>query len=368
VNTLSSSDYPACRRHFLRNGAVLLSGTLLAPRLAATTALASNGLRLIDAHVHFPGNTAETLALLEAIQAKLLNISIGRTRSRAAALAEVYRDLARKHPDRFGWCTSIDVPEPDDRDYVKNTIRQLDQDFADGAVACKIWKQFGLGAKKRDGSPLFVDDPLLEPIFARMEEIGKPALLHIGEPRDVWEPLHPGGIYYEYYSKHPEAHYYGRTDVPSYETLLDSRDHVVARHPRLTVIGAHLGSLESDVDALAQRFDRYPNFHADTSGVSRALSLSEQNRDKVRHFLIRYQDRLVFGSDRSSLNVHSEAAPMLRQASLEELRQHITSALAFYGSTETVLLRDRQVQGLGLPANVVKKLFLENARSLYPGL
>jgi len=60
-------------------------------------------------------------------------------------------------------------------------------------------------------------------------------------------------------------------------------------------VGAHLGSMEVDVDQIAKRFDKYPNFAVDTA--ARIDYLMMQKTEEVRAFLIKYQDRVVYGTD-----------------------------------------------------------------------
>src|SRR5512134_1244728 len=88
---------------------------------------------------------------------------------------------------------------------------------------------------------------------------------------------------------------YMHPDRPTKEQILAARDRMTARNPGLRVIGCHLGSMEEDVAQIAGRLDRYPNFAVDTA--ARVLHLAIQDREKVRTFLIRYQDRVLYATD-----------------------------------------------------------------------
>ena len=70
---------------------------------------------------------------------------------------------------------------------------------------------------------------------------------------------------------------------------------MLERYPTLKVVGCHLGSLEYDVDELAKRLDRYPNLAVDLA--ARLVHLQIQPRDKVRAFILKYQDRILYGTD-----------------------------------------------------------------------
>ena len=66
-------------------------------------------------------------------------------------------------------------------------------------------------------------------------------------------------------------------------------------NPDLRVVGAHLGSMESNVDDIARRFDAYPNFAVDMA--ARLPYFMIQPREKVRAFLLKYQDRVLYATD-----------------------------------------------------------------------
>ena len=69
-------------------------------------------------------------------------------------------------------------------------------------------------------------------------------------------------------------------------------------HPGLRFDAVHLASLEWDVDRVADFLERFPNASVDLA--ARLVHLEYQaTRDppKVRQFLLRYQDRILYGSD-----------------------------------------------------------------------
>src|SRR5208283_2095124 len=100
---------------------------------------------------------------------------------------------------------------------------------------------------------------------------------------------------YGYYQQHPEWFMFLHPDHPSQQAILAARDRMLANNPMLRVVGCHLGSMELDVDEIARHFDRYPNFAVDTAG--RVVYFMVQSPEKVRAFLIKYQDRVLYGTD-----------------------------------------------------------------------
>lgn len=325
--------------------------------------------RRIDAHVHFAGDTPGTLRLLDELNLKLFNVCVGRTPRPGGIDYAVYIALARAHPQHFAWCTSIDTPDFGDPKYVDKTIAQLDRDFEDGALACKIWKNIGMEAKDADGGYLQIDHPIFTPIFAHLERRKKPAVLHMAEPLQAWQKLEPGGVYAQYYARNPQYHLHGRAGVPTHAEIIAARDRVIARHPGLAIVGAHLGSMEYDVAEIAARLERHPNFFVDTSALDRLISLGLQDRDKVRAFVVRHQDRLLFGSDRVLRpGPLSALSPEAQELQLTALRNGLSMAENFFTGTGNVLVRDREVPALGLPGEVLEKIFHLNAQRVFRDL
>lgn len=321
----------------------------------------------IDSHMHYMGDTPASRALLERLNLKMMNICVaedagGKWRDQA----DCYEQLAREFPHRFAWCTSFDLPRFDDTGYVEAVIASLERDFASGAVACKIWKNFGMGVHKPSGEPMFPNDSLLEPIYAFIADRGKTLLMHIGDPLDGWLPLREDSPHYGYFSNHPEWHLYGRSDYPSHQQLIDARDAVVAQHPSLRVVGAHLGSLEHDVDEVALRFERYPNFAVDMS--ARLLDLALQDPVKVRAFFLKYPDRVLFGADMGTWGLASEKSPEALSGSMTYMADAYDEHFRYLELSEPTRVHGREVVGIGLPAEVLEQVYRANARHWYPGI
>jgi predicted TIM-barrel fold metal-dependent hydrolase len=135
---------------------------------------------------------------------------------------------------------------------------------------------------------------------------------------------------------------------------------MLARHIKLRLDGSHLGSIEEDTDEIAKRFDRYPNFAVDTA--ARVPYLMLQPREKVRAFLIKYQDRVLYGTDLG----------LMPWDKLEEAVKHWEAEYArdwkFFATDETFSYAGREVRGLALPTLILRKLYRENALRWVPGI
>jgi len=324
-------------------------------------------MSIIDAHIHYGDDHPDLVAFFDEYNLKLLNICVAHSgESWQTTQAERYRDLSARRPNHFAWCTTFDLPRFDDPDYVESVIQQLDQDFEAGAVACKVWKNIGMEVKTPAGDFFMVDDPLLDPIFEHIARWDRTLLMHIAEPLACWQPLDEQNPHYGYYSRNPEWHMYTRPDYPSHQQLMDARDHLIEKHPDLRMIGAHLGSLEYDVDEVAARLDRYPNFAVDTS--ARLVDMAIQDSEKVRQFFIDYSDRILFGTDVVMRQPPSAMNPEERAQAIQSLRETYEMNFAYFESGEDLTLRGRNTRGLALPQEVLTRIYRTNAERWYPGL
>lgn len=327
-------------------------------------------MAIIDSHLHFMGDHPESVALLEKLDVQLLNICVnaGGGINWRAREGEPYRKLVKAHPMRYLWCTTFDLPEDgeDAGAYAKRVIKAVDEDVAAGAIACKVWKNVGMDFRRADGRYVMVDDAVFEPLFGHLERAGIPLLMHIGEPMACWRPIEEFSPHQSYYKAYPQWHMHGRTDVPSHGEIIAARDRVVARHPRLNCIGAHLGSLEYSLVEMGKRFDAFANYAVDTS--ARIGDLAHADRDELMAFLDKYQDRVMFGTDVVFRQPHSTMTPEERAEKLEAYESNVNRHLKFFGTDEVMTIAGKEVRGVKLKKDVFEKIFFENVLRWYPGV
>ena len=316
----------------------------------------------VDAHVHLRtgDNAVMDYALAEGFQLLTVN-----TRSSSQEYIDSQKryatNLKRQYSEDLDWLATFSMEGFEEPGWAEMVVEKLQEDLDDGAVGFKIWKDIGMTFRDRVGHYVFLDDPLFRPVLEFMEESGKPLLTHIGEPMNCWLPVENMTVNGDksYFTNNPQYHAYLQTHIPSHNRLMESRDHVLANYPNLRMVGAHLGSLEWDVDVLAERLDRYPNFAVDMA--ARVCHFQVQDREKVKAFIIEYQDRLLYATDMGvSENFSEEKKTWL------ENEWH--SDWAYFATDDMLTSRnlDGEFQGLNLPPKVLRKIYYGNAVRWYP--
>jgi len=257
-------------------------------------------------------------------------------------------------------CTTFSPYEFEEPGFAQRTIHQLDADFAAGAIAVKIYKVMGMEMKSKAGKYVLPDDPAFEPIYKYIATRNRTVVAHLAEPDSCWQAPNPASPDYEYYNENPQEYAYAHPEWPSKAAILAARDHLVAENPKLRVVGAHLGSMEADVNEIAKRLDRYPNFAVDTA--ARVPYFMLQPRDKVRAFLIKYQDRILYATDLVTMPKDDTAKALANWNSTYE------RDWKFFATDQTVEYKGHGYRGLALPGPVLVKIFHDNAVRWLPGI
>jgi len=321
-------------------------------------------LHPIDAHVHVFKSDAAFQAMLQRLNLKLLNILVmDDTLSYHRQLQPQIDDalvLVRSSSDQIALCTTFDPYKFDSPSFTADSTTQFNQDFAHGAVAVKIWKNIGMELKDRSGKYIMADDPKFQPIYQDIAAHGKTLLTHQAEPDVAWGPPDPSDPSWSYYQENPQWYVGDKPGFPSKLSILAARDRVLEKNPKLRVVGVHLGSMEKNLDNIAQHLDKYPNFAVDTAARMEYLMLTP--REQVRTFLIKYQDRVLYGTD---LDLLAEASAV---EALKEWQSTYARDWEFLATDEMVTVAGKQIRGLSLPQPVLRKIFHDNAKRSIPGL
>jgi predicted TIM-barrel fold metal-dependent hydrolase len=317
----------------------------------------------IDSHVHLHHLAPAFFDAFEKDRWRCLSICLseaaGNDPSDIAEQLVRTAEVHRQARGRVAWASSFDARGFESRDFPERTIATLRRTFREGAIAVKIWKTIGMEIRTRSGEYLLPDHAVFIPIFEAIQKSGRTLVAHLAEPDGAWMPLNAANPEISYYGAHPEWSMYNRPGVPSKDAILTARDRVLARHPKLRMVGCHLGSDEEHLDRLAKRLDTYPNFAVDTAARIRYFILG--GHEQARQFLLKYQDRVLYATDHTHKPGNdAEATKAYRQTQDQDWK--------FFATGETIQFRGKPYPGLGLPASVAKKIFHDNARHWLPGI
>ncbi|HQB87352.1 MAG TPA: amidohydrolase family protein [Bacteroidales bacterium] len=321
----------------------------------------------IDSHVHINGNSGyfeETAA-----GDNFILITLGVDNGDSASISsqhESARYSTVKHPGRvfFGPTFLFDTVGWGTPAWSSKVISALERDLSHGGITVKIWKNIGMTVRDRSGKFIMVDDPGLDPVIEYIKGRGLPVTGHLGEPRNCWLPLDQMTVSSDssYFARNSRYHMFLHPEYPSYEDQINARDNMLAKHPDLTFIGCHLASLEWNVDSLALRLDRFPNMAVDMSArICHLQYQSAVDRKKVRDFCIKYQDRLLYGTD---VGDSGNSDPVSFREGM-----HATWLDDWkYLTSDDEMTSDKfrgSFIGLKLPKDVVDKIYFTNAVNWY---
>lgn len=329
----------------------------------------------LDAHVHANRSAHDFLDIARKDGFELLSINVDYPDFPSLAdQAAVAHALRAADPAHFHFATTFSMKGFGGPNWSADTIRALDAEFAHGAVAVKVWKNIGMVERDKAGRLIMLDDPGFDPVMDHLAARHVPLIAHQGEPQNCWLPLDQMTTENDrsYFREHPEYHMYLHPEMPKLETILAARDRMIARHPDLEVVGAHMGSLEWSVDALAAFLDAHPNAVVDLAArLTQVQYQSVRDYAKVRSFFIRYQDRLLYGSDLTD-NPPTEAGraqnpPDDGAGIAAEADKFWRSDWRYLATTLTqrVDAIEAEPKGLGLPRTVIDKIYYTNARRIF---
>lgn len=333
-------------------------------------------LEKIDAHFHVQED-ADTIFIkqAEADNFKVLNLNVYKDNGKPIEEQQKFSiKMIKAFPDRVAWGTTFSLENYNNEGWQEEAIDYIKNSVANGAIAVKVWKNVGFFLKDKEGKLVMIDNPRFDPILNYLAKNKIPLIGHLGEHRNSWLPLEKMTVNgnRDYARAHPEEHMYLHPERPSYEDYIAARDNMLAKHPDLKFIGAHLGSLEWSVDELAKRLDKYPNMAVDMAErVSHLQYQTLSEWQKVHDFFIKYQDRLIYGTDlrRNAMDIVNSGIK-----DPEGIKKHAHEVWMrhwkFFTTDEKMRVPkvEGEFRGLKLPRQVIDKIYRKNAEKWFPGI
>jgi predicted TIM-barrel fold metal-dependent hydrolase len=325
---------------------------------------------VVDVHTHFlvrlHHSREQLVQFVDAMDRHQIAICVSLDGGLGDALREHIDYLWTDYRDRFvifaniNWQGNGQKDDPASWDcnqpgFAVRVAEQLAEAKSLGASGVKIFKQFGLGYQNPDGSLIRIDDPRWDPIWKACGDLELPIIMHTADPIAFFQPINEQNERWEELSRHPEWSF-ADPRFPRPEELFAARNRVIGNHPKTIFIGAHVASNAEDLATVGQWLDTYPNLYVDLS--SRIGELGRQPYS-ARAFFIKYPDRILFGTD----GPWPEERLTYYWRFLETWDEYFP-----YSEKPFPPQGLWNIYGMGLPDDVLRKVYYENAARVVPGV
>ncbi|MDQ3211239.1 MAG: amidohydrolase [Acidobacteriota bacterium] len=321
----------------------------------------------IDFHVH--GRELTTPEAYESFIRLLDSVGIGAVVNLNAGTGQVL-DTALKagesYKDRVANFLTFSAEGINDPGWSGRFAAEMERAFKAGALGMKVFKTLGLAVTNPDGSFILADDSRLDPIWAMAAKYGKPVMIHTGDSIGRFYPIGPKNERYEagLWRRPGDTSGSLYAEGPPRDLIEAARENMHRKHPNTRFVNAHLAMLYYDPQKLAAFLDRYPNADVELSATFQDLGRAPR---LWREFILRYQDRVLMGSDGAPGRGADEFwIPHWRY--LETYDEYFSHPAQIRTAGGSPGHGRWNISGIGLPEDVLRKVYYENALRHLPSL
>ena len=332
--------------------------------------------RIIDLHQHVNGTEEHVrrwLRIMDRVGVGVgVNLSGGTVTAKPGELSAFERTQAlteRLAPGRAVLYFNLDYTGWDQPGFAERAIEQVNRAHALGAAGLKEYKRLGLFLRDQQGQLIRIDDPRLDGVWKRCGELGLPVSIHVADPKAFWLPYTAQNERWKELKDHRNWWFGDPKQFPTREKLLEALDRVIRRHPKTTFVCVHFANNAEDLAWVDRKLTEHPNMHADLA--ARIPELGRHDPEALRQLFTRHQDRILFATD---FQVYEKL--ILGSSGDAEKPTDDDAATFFAKEWRWLETRDRNwphmtpIQGdwsisaIGLPPEVLRKIYFDNARRL----
>lgn len=334
-------------------------------------------ITLLDAHVHYahPAYKDSLLEIMQAMAVSSFNVVCTPHQQRLSLVPDALH-LKAHAPGQVYVFGGLDI----------SVLFTAPQTAGERFAACvdQLLAMGCDGIKMIEGKPQMrkllpipaFSSASYDPYWQHMAERGVPLLFHVNDPEEFWDAERVPQWARE------RDWFYGDGSYISNEQQYTEIIEVLDRYPDLKVIFAHFFFLSAQLPRLADYLDRYPNMMIDlTPGIEMYTNFA-QNPQMVREFFLRYQDRIIFGTDIGAKALLATPEQGIEadesQGRIQLVRSFLEREGAFQLQSESGFLFGRgelAFEGIALPEPVLRKIYRDNfitlssaaPRALNPG-
>jgi predicted TIM-barrel fold metal-dependent hydrolase len=282
-------------------------------------------------------------------------------------ITDFNENCSKKYPGRFYCFTMANFAQPaerplfgDHKRFVDEFIETLNNHVQQGAKGLKILKELGLHYHDGKGQLINCNDIRLAPVWEEAGKLKIPVLIHQADPAGFFEPVSPENEHYESLKKYPTWSF-ADPKYPRKIDLIRRRDDLIKRHPGTIFILPHFANYAENISYVSDMLDENPNVYIDFS--ARIDELGRQPYS-ARKFFIKHQDRIVFGTDMPA-NIDSSIEMYQTYFRFLETFDESFYSPDYDGTFEKARW---PICGIGLPKEVLKKIYLDNILKIIPSL
>jgi hypothetical protein len=332
--------------------------------------------RIIDLHQHLNGTTqhlTRAVRIMDRVGVGVaVNLSGGTVTKGTNAMS--YFERVKKMadtlaPGRIVHYMNLDYSGWDAADFSTRAVRQVEEGHRLGAAGLKEFKRLGLNLKDGSGKLIRVDDPKLDAVWKRCGELNMPISIHVADPKAFWEPYNEKNERWKELRDHKNWWFGDSNKYPARMELLEALNRVIARHPKTTFVALHFANNAEDLEWVDAALSKYPNMMADQA--ARVPEIGRHDPAKVRALFTKHQDRILFATD---FQVYDR---LILGSSGNEPPPTDDDAAVFFEKNwrwletndknfphMTPIQGDWTISGIGLPVEVLRKVYFDNARKL----
>ena len=305
----------------------------------------------IDVHNHqFNMPSMDLGTLIKEMDKLNMKLMVNLSGQSGDRIVQSVKNIKDHFPKRFLVFANVDFRKVGEAGWAEAAAKQLEDDVKNGACGLKIYK--GLGTSNDiHGNRVTVDDPRLDLIWKKAGELKIPVLIHTADPKSFWDPKDSTNERWLELATHPRRQHIDDKPAP-WQQLIDEQHRMFKKHPTTIFINAHFGWYANNLNKLSQLMDAMPNMNIEFGAI--IAELGRQPR-MAKQFFTKYQDRILFGKDSW---VPDEYATYFRVLETEdEYFPYHKKYHAFW-----------PMYGMGLPDNVLKKIYYKNALRIIPNI
>jgi predicted TIM-barrel fold metal-dependent hydrolase len=266
-------------------------------------------------------------------------------------------DSLKGYEDYIHTFASVDVARLEEPDFAAYADGLLKEFKSMGIRGLKFWKNIGCTLKDSSGKYIRPDDDRLRPIWEAAAKYDMLVLFHIADPKSFFTPVDEKNEFYESLVENPDWVFYGGGRY-SFEELMEQQDNLLTRNPDTTFVIPHVGSCAEDLAWVGAQLDKHSNMYIDNAARNNLLGRQPYT---AREFFLKYQDRILFGTD-YGFGVGGD-----------ETQGFYADHYRFFETYDEYFRPIKSwgwgqgrwnIYGLGLPDEVLKKFYSENAMRL----